>query len=209
MPERMYVLRIEMVQDAITVLKPLYIHETFPVFLHLRRRAATLQRWTDLQPDYWDEPAAWLAVPGGPPGKPHFRPFTSRGGSDSSYWLGDNLAGSYQQSSLRGRVKDLYVDSNGLWRLPTLSNGEPDADQVSRQLLKAKPIPAWAVAVFLYRNRSFVEAPLAFTPGDVGWRDIHRVFQEQFRWTDRERQVLFTWDLPDPAPFEIWSNEGA
>lgn len=206
-----YVLRVEVVREAITALRPLYIHETFPVYLHLRRRAAVLRRWTDLQPDFWDEPASWLGVPGGPPGKPNFRPFTSRGSGELSYWMGGNLAGSYQQSSLRG-LKNLYIDTGGTgeWRLPTLASGEPDAEQVSRRLLRGQPIPAWAVAAYLYRNRAFTAADPVDDPREApSWPNLLNVFQRQFRWTESENELL--WNRADNglSLFERWSGQNA
>lgn len=193
-----YVLTLDGVRRAITALKPLTIHETFPVYLHLRRRAHALGRFTDLQPDWQGEPHDWLDVPGGPANKPNFRPFTSRGSSMDSFWMNANLAGSYAPSSLRG-LRSLYVDSNDKYILPTLTNGQPDAAVVKRRLLFDKPVPAWAVSAFLFRNRRFASS----LPEPPAWPDLLDVFQDYFGWTTDERVALFDWVTPDVDAFEV------
>lgn len=192
-----YVLTLDAVRRAITTLKPLTIHETLPVFLHLRHRANTLGRFSDLQPDWQGEPHNWLDVPGGPTNKPNFRPFTSRGLSLDSFWMNANLAGSYAPSSLRG-MRAIYVNSNDEYILPTLTNGQPDAEVIRERLFADKTVPAWAVAAFLFRNRRFLTAS-AETPG---WPDLLDVFQDFFGWTSDERNRLFDWSFPNVPAFE-------
>lgn len=186
-----YVLTLDAVRRAITTLKPLTIHETFPAYLHLRRRAAVLRRFTDLAPDWKAEPHDWLSVPGGPANKPYFRPFTSRGSKPDSFWLNDNLAGSYAPSSLRG-LRYLYVDSNDTYHLPTHPDGSPNAAVIRSEVLGGHAIPAWVVAAFLFRNRSFEAAPTS-TPD---WVDLLGVFEDYFQWTDDEHAELFEWAVP-------------
>lgn len=192
-----YVLALDAVRRAITTLRPLTIHETFPVYLHLRRRASRLGRFTDLQPDWKAEPHDWLNVPGGPANKPYFRPFTSRGSSPNSFWLNDNLAGSYATSSLRG-FRSVYVDSNDEYQLPVHVDGTPDAGTVLSRVLSGQAVPAWAVATYLFRNRSFEWN----APAPPDWSDLLAVFQEYFGWTDEERRTLFDWATPSVVCFE-------
>lgn len=192
-----YLLTLDAVRRAITTLKPLIIHETFPVYLHLRRRANALGRFFDLQPDWQGEPHDWLDVPGGPSNKPNYRPFTSRGSSLDSFWMNANLAGSYAPSSLRG-MRAVYVDSKDQYILPTLANGQPDAEVIRRRLLNDKTVPAWAVAAFLFRNRRFTST----TPKDPDWSDLLDVFQGYFGWTMTERDRLFDWASPGVDAFE-------
>lgn len=191
-----YVLTLDVVRRAINSLKPLTIHETFPVYLHLRRRAVVLRRFTDLQPDWCGEVHDWLEMPGGPPNKPHFRPFTSRGSSLDSFWMASNLAGSYAPSSLRG-MRSLYVDSNDEYVLPIHTDGTPNAVVIANRLLKSSPIPAWAVAAFLFRDKEFTAVD-----GEPDWTDLLAVFQSFFEWTDEERESLFTWEDPAVTCFE-------
>ncbi len=197
-----FVLTLEAVRRAIAELEPLHIHETFPVYLHLRKRAKDLGRFTDLQPDWSVEVHAWLEMPGGPPNKPHFRPFTSRGSSLNSFWMNDNLAGSYAPSSLRG-LRNLYVDQNDEYILPTRVDGTADPLPVKNRVLYDTPVPAWAVAAFLFRNRAFTR-----TNGEMpGWDDLLAVYQDTFRWTDEERDALFRWEVPLlDGPFEAFES---
>lgn len=113
-----------------------------------------------------------------------------------AFWMNANLAGSYAPSSLRG-MRSLYVDSNDDYILPTLANGEPDAN-VIRQRLLDKKIPAWAVAAFLFRNRRFS----SLTPGTPDWPDLLEVFRDYFGWTKEERAILFDWLTPAIDAFE-------
>lgn len=191
-----FVLTFDAVRRAINALKPLTIHETFPVYLHLRRRAAALGRFTDLQPDWWAEVHDWLDVPGGPPNKPHFRPFTSRGSSANSFWMNDNLAGSYAPSSLRG-MRSLYVGPGDQYQLPTNTDGTPNPTPIANRLLGDKQVPAWAVAAFLFRNRSFSSDPSA----EPSWLGLLAVFQTYFAWTQEERDQLFNWTTPTTDSF--------
>lgn len=195
-----YVLTLDAVRRAITTLQPITIHETFPVYLHLRRQASVLGRFEDLEPDWQGEPHRWMAIPGGPPRKPHFRPFTSRGSSLNAFWMNDNLAGSYAPSSLRDKRR-LYVGANDEYHLPAHPDGTPDPQPILGGVLLGKPVPAWAVAAFIFRNRLFI-------PGDVlaitepGWNDLLAVFEDYFSWTDSERTTLFDWSHPASPCFE-------
>ena len=184
-------------QRCINALKPLGIHETFPAYLHLRHQAARFGRFTRLGPDWMGEPHDWLDMPGGPPNKPHFRPFTSRGSSPNSYWMNDNLPGSYARSSLRSKAT-LYLDANDEYLLPTHADQTPDPAPILSDVLLGNPVPAWAVAGFLYRNRSFTTT----SPATPGWRDLVEVFRTEFQWTDEEAKTLFEWTVPDGDAFE-------
>lgn len=194
-----YFLTHEAVRRAITTLKPLPIHETYPVFLHLRRRAEVLQRFTALQPDWQGEVHDWLDVPEGPPNKPHFRPFTTRGSTNAAYWMARNLPGSYSPASLRG-MRTLYVDAQDQYILPTLASGEPDPRVIRARLMADDQVPAWALAAFLFRNRRFI-----VDQGDPepGWPDLLAVFNEFFGWTSVEADHLFTWEHPQFPAFEV------
>jgi len=198
-PPEGFVLTLAAVKRAITTLQPLKIHETFVAYLHLRRRATGLGRFTNLDPDWQGDPHKWMKVPGGPPNKEHFRPFTSRGASLNAFWMASNLAGSYAPSSLRDK-RSLYVDSIDQYRLPTRVDGSPDPDPILSQLLFESPAPAWAVAAYVFRNRLFEDdGGDSVTPG---WPDLLDVFQDFFRWTDDERDALFSWSHPDTPCFE-------
>lgn len=189
-----YVLATEVVRDAIVDLSSRSIHETFPAYLHLRRRMRLLNRPTDLQPD-WGEVSDWLAVPGGPPNKPHFRPFRSRGASPEGRWMNDNLAGSFAPSSLRN-MKEHFVAVNGEYRIPLRqSDRRPNGALIRVALLADKRIPIWAVAVFILRN--------AYFPGDEpDWTDLIDTFVADIGWTQHEVEDLFTLEAPAATPFE-------
>lgn len=198
-PSLTYALTVDAVKQAIADMRPRSIHETFPAYLHLRKRANGLGRFVDLQPDWYGDAAEWMEVAGGPANKPYFRPFTSRGSSVDGFWLNPNLPGSYAPSSFRG-LKDLYIGGDHLYRLPTSGSGQPDPNPISTRILAGKKVPAWALSAFLLRNRAFVltsSPPSGIENPEPGWAEVLKVFQNTFGWTDMERKVLFDWSLPE------------
>lgn len=201
--EGRFVLRVPTVQRAIRELQPLRTHELMPMYLHLRHQAVEQGRYSRLSPEWQGEPREWMDVPGGPANKPFFRPFRSRGSSPDGLWLNANLAGSYSPSSPRG-ISTLFLNEEGEYSVPTRDDGTPDAEPIRHRLLRDQAVPAWAVAAFIYRNRSF----LVEGPGVPNGSDLLAVFQESFKWTDSERQSLFTWTLPENLDFfEEWTAD--
>lgn len=195
-----FVLTQEAVREAISSLTGLVTHETFPLYLYLRRRAVTLNRFTDLQPEWSGEIHDWLDMPGGPPEKPYYRPFRSRGKSPDPLWVKDHLVGSYGISSLR--ENPLYTE-NDEFRLPVHRSGEPDPHPFRTQVLRQGPVPAWSVAAFLFRNNEFVSS----TDEPPGWSELLEIFKGHFEWTQEEQDTLFLWDYPTSTVcFEEWQQ---
>jgi hypothetical protein len=137
-PAQLHVLTLAAVKAGIETLQNRRIHEQFPAYLHLRQRGLAAGSLSGIEP-VWHDVSELLKVPGGPPAKPHYRPFASRNLKDPSrYWLNENLAGSYAPSSLRSTF---MLDQDGAFALP------PDhASQALRVLLKSTRVPAWALA---------------------------------------------------------------
>lgn len=200
-----FVLNPDVVRDAILNLQGTRVHENFVAYLHLRHEAAREDRPTRLSADWSGEVHRWLDVPGGPPNKPHFRPFASRSRDSGAFWMSRNLAGSYAKSSLRDDMRALFVGDDGTYQIPIDNDGNPSIKRVSAALLFGNKVAAWALAAFLYRNHKFInDATTAPSP-----EDLNRVFFEDFQWRPDEIEVLFDLTLSkrnDPW-FLPWHHE--
>lgn len=207
--EHEWCLTEEAVREATAVLTSRPIHQQFVLYLQLRRAAVESRRFDRLPQDN-DEIHRWLSVPGGPPGKPHYRPFVNtRQPQPSAFWMNPNLAGSYAQSSLRPDARALFIGGDGAFRLPTYEDGSPDPTPIFDTLLDGHPVPAWAVAAFLFRNRSFSVEPRDARP-EVD--SLLEAFQNHFEWTTPEgdavaEQALFDWNAV-PAADPVFATLG-
>ncbi len=207
-----WLLSAEVVREAVEILTKEKIHQLFVLYLHLRRRAHQLGRFTQLDIDT-DQIHDWLDVPGGPPDKPHFRPFNPTGkGQPAAFWLNRNLPGSYAPSSLRDAWRTLFMDEDGTYRLPVDETGAPDPDPIATSLLASTQIPAWAVAAFIFRNYGFGVGPEGAEPGLSALLDT---FRDYFGWTPSANgksgeEVLFDWEAePSHSPVLVPSPDAS
>ena len=176
-----YVLRIETVRWAIERLRQREIHSFFIAYLHLRRQAGRQGSTDDIAAD-WNDLGVFLEVPGGPDGKPYFRPFWTGGRSHGQEWLNQNIAGSYAASSLR-EVPKKVIEVNGSHFVL-----RPQHWQRAREhLLYGGKAPLWPTAIFLYRDFGFEmdvgrQELLEVCRGDFGYRspDDDLEFEELF-----------------------------
>ncbi|WP_240555294.1 hypothetical protein [Streptomyces albus] len=188
--EGMRVLTREAVKAGLTTLKGQRIHEHFPAYLQLRKLAVASSSLTDLRPE-WKEVSDLLWMPGGPPTKPHYRPFSSVNRKDETgYWYNRNLAGSYAPKSMRA-TSAFMLNSNGDgYELPV-----DHAQQALERLLKGEQVPAWAIAAYYLRNYGFV------FDGDGGYDELISAFKDEFgfeKGTDFD--VLFKDEEPTQLP---------
>ncbi|MCZ4579428.1 hypothetical protein O4158_10100 [Gordonia amicalis] len=162
------VLTLDAVRRSIATLQKPFIHEQFIAYLHIRKRGIEDGSMTVIEPR-WGDVSTLLAVAGGPPNKPHYRPVSSRTKHDpSGYWLNPNIAGSYAPKSLRSASR-FMLDSAGNFSLPN-----DHAQQSLEAHLRGKRQPAWPFAGFFLRDYSFDAA--AGTVEDLidGFRQVFR-----------------------------------
>jgi hypothetical protein len=184
-----HVLTKEAVKSGISALKSQRIHEHFPAYLHLRKLAVASGSLTGLSPD-WKDVSDLLKMPGGPPTKPHYRPFSSVNRKDESgYWYNKNLAGSYAPKSMRA-TSSFMLDSNGdSYELP----GD-HAQQAFDRLLKGKRVPAWALAAYYLRNDAFI------FEGNGGYEELISAFTKEFEFEEgHDFNMLF--EIEEPTQF--------
>jgi hypothetical protein len=193
------VLRVEVVCWAIEVLTSRPVHPFFIAYLHLRSRAveagdfsAVRARWGDL--------GKLLAVPGGPPGKPYYRPLMDGQVHDRSrYWMNPNLAGSWAPSSLRPGQEPLEV-VRIVGRGFALDAGH--AGRAREHLLGGEKLSVLALAAYLYRDYGFSAEDRELVPADaadVFARDFH--FRDS-QADDTDFDLLF--DTGDPGSPSEW-----
>ncbi|MFD7433398.1 hypothetical protein [Streptomyces sp. NPDC059861] len=147
---RHYVLSTGVVRWAIDTLTTRKIHPFFLAYIYLHGLTTDEGRPTPVVPT-WTDLAKYLAMPGGPPKKPFYRPFFQEISRPERYWLNANLAGSYAPSSLRQvprRIVDIGED--GDFRLK-----EDSAELVLEHLLYGEPAPLVALSAFMLRNHGF------------------------------------------------------
>ncbi|MGW5455817.1 hypothetical protein [Nocardia sp. NPDC003979] len=186
------VLTKEAVKAGLVALKAQRIHEHFPAYLLLRQLAITSGSLTDLNPD-WKDVSELLKMPGGPPTKPHYRPFSSVNRKDESgYWYNRNLAGSYAPKSMRVTSRFMLNASGDHYELPA-----DHVQQALMRLLKFTKVPAWALAAYYLRNYGF-----AFV-GDGGSDELIAAFKEVFAF-DQGTDFDALFDVDAAAPPIEW-----
>lgn len=175
------VLTREAVKAGISALKGQRIHEHFPAYLHLRKSAVASGSLTDLRPN-WKDVSDLLRMPGGPPTKPHYRPFSSVNRKDESgYWYNRNLAGSYAPKSMRATSAFMLNTNGEEYELPV-----DHAQQALDRLLKGQKVPAWALAAYYLRNHAFI------FEGDGGYDELISAFTKEFDFEEgTDFHVLF------------------
>jgi hypothetical protein len=198
-----YLIRVPAVRASITRLLEQRIHPIFPAYLHLRQQSARQGSLTAIRPT-WTELGDLLRVPGGPVGKPHYRPFWNRRSEAGQAWLGPNLAGSYSPSSLRTTKPARVLDTN------------PDGSYVLRDrhwelagenLTDGERVPALALASYLLRNYAIL------SESDPTRDDLVNLFLGFFGYQspadDEEVAYLYDrdWHGPDDAWFESPKGE--
>ncbi|MEU4110221.1 hypothetical protein [Streptomyces sp. NPDC027717] len=177
----LHVLTKAAVIAGIGALKAQRIHEHFPAYLQLRKLAVASGSLTKINPD-WKEVSDLLKMPGGPPTKPHYRPFSSVNRRDETgYWYNRNLAGSYAPKSIRA-TSSFMLNANGDdYALPT-----DHAQLALDKLLKGTKVPAWALATYYLRNYGF-----AFE-GEGGYDELITAFRKEFCFgQDTDFDVIF------------------
>lgn len=198
-PGTPWVLRIDTVRAAVEQLTSQRIHEFFPAYLHLRQKAVEEGSLSNIQPD-WRRGMAWyLEMPGGP--TPYFRPFLSRRGRATGFWLNSNLAGSFAPSSLRptsppGKLFDIR---GGMFNL------KPDHAKLAlKHLLFDKPVSLAAMAAFVYRDYGFVTVGPTPSPSD-----LTEFFVRDFRFdrNDGKREFEVIFDQAATLAEERWFEQ--
>lgn len=200
--EQIYVVPVSRVTDSIQTLLSRDIHPWFMAYLHLKRQSALQGTTNGIRPD-WAELSEVLYVSGGPPKKPHLRPFWSGARRANQEWLNENLAGSYAPSSIRG-LPFHVVEVDAQRRFVLKENHA----QLARQYLLADiPLPVIPLAAFLFRDRGIISNE----PPDE--RNLIDVFRQTYGYRSDtgsdEFAILFDLDLSgqDDAPWlEPWSG---
>ena len=197
-------LSLDALRAALDALRNQRIHEHFPAYLHLRQRAILTRSFASIEPD-WNEVSDLLRVPGGPPNKPHYRPFASRNVRDQrAYWLNPNLAGSYAPKSIRTTARFMLSAAGDDYSLP-----RDHAHQALSVLLLSTRVPAWALAAYYLRNYGF-----AFTD-DGGPDELVSAFRREFLFpiaagslSESESDAAFFADLGLDTDFDVlFDNE--
>lgn len=194
-----YVIRVPNVRASIDELLERRIHPFLPAYLHLRQQASLQGTTTAIEPT-WGAVGDLLNLPGGPPGRPHFRPFWYQTREGGQAWLGPNLPGSYSPASLRvGTPPRLVLATNDDG---TYSFLEGHANLARAHLLYEEPLPVLALASFLLRDYALASE----TVPDRA--ELTAAFLERFGYSQpadaAEINVLFdiTWTGPDGPWFE-------
>lgn len=202
--EKRYLIKMDAVRACISELRSQRIHPFFPAYLHLRQQAARQGRLADVAPN-WNALGTLLEVPGGPLGRPYFRPFWAGPATAGQEWLNPNLAGSYAPSSIRQlprKVIDISPDGK-------FSLRENHWELARRHLTDEKPVPLLALAGFFFRDFAFLSEN---TPKPA---DLMQVFLNEFGYRspadDVEVDHLYdrVWSAHDDNPWFAAVEEAA
>ena len=141
-------------------------------------------RQRDIEPNL-AKLAELIEVPGGPEGKPYYRPFSSRKKLDAAgYWLNSNISGSYSPSSLRNASSFMLDESRKAFTMPS-----DNAKRASELYLKQRPVPAWAFAAYLMRDLAFPSTATSSADLISEFRDLFHFESPKF---DAEFEMLFS-----------------
>jgi len=157
------VVRAPIVASCIRELTALRINPTFVGYLCLKRIAAREQSTEQLRFDYNEFYRFFLRMPGGPPGRPNFRPFwhqrqTARS-SPARFWMHDNPAGTYSAASAARIQRFLQVvDIAGFGEAARYSLRPRHWELALRHLLYATKVPLIPLVIWLYRDFAFDDA---------------------------------------------------
>jgi len=172
--ETIYVVPVRRVRECIDKLLSRDTHPYFVAYLYLRSLAGRKGSIAGLRPE-WTELGKLLAVPGGPPRKPYLRPFWMGERKAGQEWLNENLAGSFAPSSLR-EVPSRVVETDARGRF----NLRPNHDELARtHLLFDAPLPALAVAGFMFRDFGFVAL------SHPGPEELVEVFRHEYGYDEQ------------------------
>lgn len=179
----LWVLNPDVVRWGIHELSEQRIHTFFPAYLLIRQQAARQQAST-VQPD-WATWGTYFDVPGGPPDKASFQPFSDQTLTPSQRWVRHHPAGSYNPSSVRpntpGRRVLGVTDDNKAYVLE-----ENHWELARTHLLRDERVPVIALCAFLYRNYGFETTGVS--PSPLGLVDI---FREDFGYRPDEDEAEF------------------
>lgn len=198
--EHTYVLKVKHVRHAVDALLARDTHPFFIAYLWLRREAGRQGTTEELRPN-WSDLGRFLAVEGGPPGKPYLRPFWKGERNANQEWLNRNLAGSFAPSSFRGVPRQVIEpNADGSYRLR-----DEHWNRALEFLLYGEPLPAAAVAAFMLRNRGFV------SPAPPTHADFVMQFVAEFGYREEPIEFGVVFDASwgsDIDWFELLLTEG-
>ncbi len=174
-------------------------HPFFAGYLHLQRRAAELNRLTDLEPDFTRFHQRFFLVKDHPIGTPYVKPFVNHVASEKNLWLNENVAGSYAPSSLRPNqpFRKIVIVNDGAYSL------HPDhAKRALKYLLNNRRVSIADLSVFLYRDFGLLSKVNAID-------DLIACFAADFGYSskltipsDGSFKTLFELDRADTWPAE-------
>lgn len=179
----------------------------FVAYLHFRERAIAQGSLTGIRWN-WDQLKPSLALPGGPEGKPFYRPFleTARG---SSNWMNGNLSGSWAPRSTRSgqpaRKVILFRDGSPRGEVELR---EEHVRLALEHLLSGRPVPAVSWAVWWLRDFGFTPV----TPAQLQPHLVVSTFRDMFRFYEdgtaaHDFSTLFE-EIPDDLPQQEWFEPG-
>lgn len=199
--EQTYVLLASRVRESIDKLLSRATHPHFIAYLYLRLLAGRTGSVRGLTPN-WADLGNLLEVRGGPAGKPYLRPFWDKERKAGQEWLNENLAGSFAPSSQRvvlGRV--MTTDAQRRYSLRS-----KHWELAREHLLFDEPVPAVALAGFMFRDYGFMAA---LPPGPS---ELVEVFRQEYGYKaedDIEFDTLYdtTWTGAAGQWFEPFAKE--
>lgn len=170
------VLTASAVRWGIETLGSRKIHPTFIFYLYLRKKH--VEGMLDEASSSSGELKELLRMPGGPTGKPYYRPLRERGDRTGellkSFWMADNIAGSWSQRSLMRQTASAWlVDAASNYTIP------PDhAERARTNMLYGSRVSALAMGAYFLRNDGFQIS------GTGTSDDVVAGFRKKFRFDD-------------------------
>lgn len=188
-----YVVRKQIVAQALARLREQKTHTLFAGYLYLQQRAGQLKRLDDLQPDFRSFFKRFFRVDNHPPGAPYIKLFTEQKPTINNLWLNENVAGSYAPSSLRPEqpFRQVVKIEKRNYSL------HPDhATRAFKHLLYSNKINSIDLSLVIYRDYGILS-------DNPTTSDLIDIFTYEFGYADRSGDppdknfdTLFSLDLP-------------
>jgi hypothetical protein len=147
-------LNVAIVREAVGNLLTRRTHPAIAGYFALCERATAEGSTRGLRPNFKGFFDSYLAVEGGPPGRPYYRPFWHQGSSKVKAWYQSNVAGSFSPRSA-ARIPpftacvEVDVDTG------TFSLRPGHQELALQHLAFAEPLAVLDLAVFLLREYEF------------------------------------------------------
>lgn len=175
-----FVIKPEVVSDAIREVRQLKVHPHFAGYLGIVRASAIQGTEEGIRFDYWEFFNTFFKIPDAPERRPYLNLFTLSKPAPANLWGNENVAGSYAPSSIRsGQALSKVVTTGGARNAKTYSLQANHWELARAHLTYGEKLPVIPIATYLFRD-------FALTSDEPTAKTLVSVFREEFGYNSDE-----------------------